>query len=160
MGLILAAILAPIFASAKWAARHTVNLSNLKAIGNACLVYAEDFGDRFPKTERWMDSIDPYSIKLDYYRSPMRTDGAYGYAMNSDLSAELLRDVEAPATTILFYETRRGGRNCSRPAIQIPADVPLGREGASIGVAFSDGHAKYLTPSILAEAVLHPNPPK
>lgn len=45
---LLAAILLPVFASARGKARETTCLSNLRQIGLATLQYAEDYDDRFP----------------------------------------------------------------------------------------------------------------
>jgi len=48
---ILAAILFPVFAQAKLAAKKTVDLSNLKQIGLAALMYANDYDDFFPRND-------------------------------------------------------------------------------------------------------------
>lgn len=44
---ILAAILFPVFAQAKAAAKHTVNINNIKQIGTAAIMYAGDVDDVF-----------------------------------------------------------------------------------------------------------------
>jgi prepilin-type N-terminal cleavage/methylation domain-containing protein len=48
---ILAAILFPVFAQAKLAAKKTVDLSNVKQIGLAAIMYANDFDDYFPRND-------------------------------------------------------------------------------------------------------------
>jgi prepilin-type N-terminal cleavage/methylation domain-containing protein len=50
---ILAAILFPVFAQAKEAAKDTVNLSNQKQTGLAILMYSTDFEDVFPLAQRY-----------------------------------------------------------------------------------------------------------
>jgi len=45
---ILAAILFPVFAAAKASAKQSVNLSNLKQIGTAAMMYASDYDDWLP----------------------------------------------------------------------------------------------------------------
>src|SRR5207302_8529479 len=45
---ILAAILFPVFARAREAARKTTCLSNLKNIGLAALMYVQDYDEQFP----------------------------------------------------------------------------------------------------------------
>ncbi|RYG29275.1 prepilin-type N-terminal cleavage/methylation domain-containing protein, partial [bacterium] len=47
---ILAAILFPVFAQAKEAAKKTTCLSNLKELGTAGILYANDTDDTFPNT--------------------------------------------------------------------------------------------------------------
>ncbi len=47
---ILAAILFPVFAQAKLAAKKTVDLSNMKQIGTMMALYGNDYKDCFPLT--------------------------------------------------------------------------------------------------------------
>src|SRR5438132_9901381 len=49
---ILAAILLPVFATARETARKTACLSNLRQIGLATRMYVQDYDDRFPQTKR------------------------------------------------------------------------------------------------------------
>src|SRR5262245_31869037 len=48
---ILAAILFPVFAQAKAAAKKTACLSNTKQIGTGLMIYLADYDDQFPKNE-------------------------------------------------------------------------------------------------------------
>jgi prepilin-type N-terminal cleavage/methylation domain-containing protein/prepilin-type processing-associated H-X9-DG protein len=48
---ILAAILFPVFAQAKLAAKKTQDLSNLKQIGLAAMMYANDYNDFYPRND-------------------------------------------------------------------------------------------------------------
>ncbi len=69
---ILAAILFPVFAQAKSAAKKTASLSNLKQIGTSLQIYVADFDDLFPDSEHgagnpdtdptmyWGDTVYPY----------------------------------------------------------------------------------------------------
>ncbi|RYG84355.1 prepilin-type N-terminal cleavage/methylation domain-containing protein, partial [bacterium] len=54
---ILAAILFPVFAQAKLAAKKTVDLSNLKQIGTAYMLYAGDADDHLPLTTMNMSGV-------------------------------------------------------------------------------------------------------
>ena len=73
---ILAAILFPVFAQAKEAAKKTVDLSNMKQIGTGFLLYAGDFDDKFPLTsfphanDSWAIRCQPYVRSWDLFRSP------------------------------------------------------------------------------------------
>ncbi len=62
---ILAAILFPVFAQAKAAAKMTVCLSNLKQIGLALDLYANDYDDDYPNTG------DPYLWVGERFRWPL-----------------------------------------------------------------------------------------
>jgi len=50
---ILAAILFPVFAQAKAAAKRTAELSNMKQVATATLLYATDADDMFPINAHW-----------------------------------------------------------------------------------------------------------
>lgn len=73
---ILAAILFPVFAQAKLAAKKTVDLSNMKQLGTAFMLYANDNEDYFPLTSfgvhgnTWPLRCQPYIKNLDIFRSP------------------------------------------------------------------------------------------
>lgn len=63
---ILAAILFPVFAQAKLAAKQSVSLSNQKQIGLAILMYANNYDDVYPRNDGCTlnDSINPvYNIQ-------------------------------------------------------------------------------------------------
>lgn len=73
---ILAAILFPVFAQAKLAAKKTVDLSNMRQVGTGFLLYAGDYDDRFPltsyptATNSWAIRTQPYVKSWDLFRSP------------------------------------------------------------------------------------------
>jgi prepilin-type N-terminal cleavage/methylation domain-containing protein len=78
---ILAAILFPVFAQAKEAAKKTVELSQLKQIGTATLMYSADYDDSFPLAYQyphngpgggfpWSLSIYPYVKNYQIYITP------------------------------------------------------------------------------------------
>lgn len=63
---ILAAILFPVFAKARDAARFTSCLSNLKQLGVAMQMYIQDNGDKYPEAETylgWFTTIPVSKIK-------------------------------------------------------------------------------------------------
>ncbi len=73
---ILAAILFPVFAQAKLAAKKTVDLSNMKQIGTMFLLYGQDYDDKFPLTSfpskgnSWPLRCQAYIKNWDMFRSP------------------------------------------------------------------------------------------
>ncbi|CAN5511569.1 hypothetical protein BH11ARM2_BH11ARM2_35310 [soil metagenome] len=90
---ILAAILFPVFAQAKAAAKATADLSNIKQIGTAMQIYTNDFDDRFSygiphdwsgapswgsASLSWTLNLQPYSKSLPLFRSPLETSTASG----------------------------------------------------------------------------------
>ncbi len=82
---ILAAILFPVFAQAKVAAKKTVALSNTKQIGLAFVMYCGDYDDTAPKLGGYMqatpgltidytDQLLPYTKNVQLFQDPSRND--------------------------------------------------------------------------------------
>lgn len=82
---ILAAILFPVFAQAKEAAKKTQCLSGQKQVGTGMMMYLNDYDDTYPQSEygydgiQWYTSVSPY-IKSDGTNVKMAdgTDRFYG----------------------------------------------------------------------------------
>jgi hypothetical protein len=90
---ILAAILFPVFAQAKAAAKQTSDLSNIKQIGTAMAIYTNDYDDRYSygiphdwsgapawgsASLSWTLNLQPYSKSLALFRSPLDGSSAIG----------------------------------------------------------------------------------
>jgi prepilin-type N-terminal cleavage/methylation domain-containing protein/prepilin-type processing-associated H-X9-DG protein len=87
---ILAAILFPVFARARENARRASCLSNLKQIGLGIMMYAQDYDDAYPMSQRdegagssnWYADVQPYVGDYQVYVCPSSSEG-YGPAANS-----------------------------------------------------------------------------
>jgi prepilin-type N-terminal cleavage/methylation domain-containing protein len=67
---ILAAILFPVFARAREKARSAVCQSNLKQIGNALMMYVQDYDERLPVGRTWCawrDTANNYQYYQQLY---------------------------------------------------------------------------------------------
>ena len=78
---ILAAILFPVFARAREKARQTSCLSNLKQIGLAVMMYAQDYDECYPEPYTpftnwplWQDTIQPYMKNTQLLICPRRAE--------------------------------------------------------------------------------------
>jgi prepilin-type N-terminal cleavage/methylation domain len=81
---ILAAILFPVFSQAREKARQTSDLSNLRQLGTATQMYAQDYDERMTPSEQWMGNVPgdpgqfytwhvmtlPYTRNHQIYQSP------------------------------------------------------------------------------------------
>src|SRR5438132_10932901 len=80
---ILAAILFPVFAQARDRARMTTCISNMRQLGNAFMMYTQDYDETFPyirfhgngatkglSTITWKNAIRPYVKSLDVFACP------------------------------------------------------------------------------------------
>ncbi|RYG35475.1 prepilin-type N-terminal cleavage/methylation domain-containing protein [bacterium] len=78
---ILAAILFPVFAQAKAAAKSSVDISNLKQNATAFLIYSGDSDDYFPQAFQvgwgypWPQTVQPYTKSFAIFRSPLDGTG-------------------------------------------------------------------------------------
>lgn len=87
---ILAAILFPVFAQAKAAAKHSSNISNIKQLAVAALMYANDYDDTFvsqvwnyetspAKTDEYSILFQPYIKNWGILYDPFRTNDCNSY---------------------------------------------------------------------------------
>lgn len=90
---ILASILFPVFAQAKRSAKITSDLSNIKQINTALIMYTNDYDDRYTfaipeswsgatqwgsSSLGWTLSLQPYVKSLALFRSPLETSTKIG----------------------------------------------------------------------------------
>jgi len=75
---ILAAILFPVFAQAKMAAKKTVDLSNVKQLALGVVMYGADTDDCYPfcwgwysEWKPWHQQVDPYVKNVSIWKSPV-----------------------------------------------------------------------------------------
>lgn len=122
---ILAAILFPVFARAREAARASSCKSNLKQIATGILMYTQDYDEVLPHggnsspvaPSRWHQLIDPYVKNAAVFRCPSYGSGTTrrGYGTNINLmdwnSALAMADVQAPADTVLAADAAQCNSN-------------------------------------------------
>ncbi|MDR3709436.1 MAG: DUF1559 domain-containing protein [Capsulimonadaceae bacterium] len=122
---ILAAILFPVFATAREKARQTACLSNLKQIGLAYSQYEQDYDETVPQGTNssygwglgWAGQIYPYVKSTQTFLCPDDTQQAdvISYAVNANLVGYgpspgyfdmpvSLAQMNAPAKTVLLFE--------------------------------------------------------
>jgi prepilin-type N-terminal cleavage/methylation domain-containing protein/prepilin-type processing-associated H-X9-DG protein len=129
---ILAAILFPVFAQAREAARKTQCLANLKQMGSAIQMYTQDYDERLPQGSRsingqawrWMHQTHPYVKNAGIYKCPSSSiapwdPNAYGNAGTYGYNALFLNNlslasVGKPAETLAILDTPGGPSNSNR----------------------------------------------
>ncbi len=88
---ILASLLLPALANAKGKAWATACLNNLKQIGLASVLYADDNEDSFPRSSHtgrsWVGTLQPYCSGTNLWRCPRdpHQTRLYSYALNDYL---------------------------------------------------------------------------
>jgi len=151
---ILAAILFPVFARAKAAAKQTTCISNLKQIGSSIALYMADYDDLFPHA---IDAVDKYQPQIWNHEPefqaqipfmPLINDVLQPYMKNKDIfkcpadSGSLVKDdtpdvpfLSSPSmfatyTSSYFFRTEIAFRSYSQTAFQLPSDVNVLFDGA------------------------------
>lgn len=154
---VLGAILWPVCAcGSPEMSRQTACISNLKQIALGGLMYAEDYDDRLPNRDLWMDQLQPYlssrtmadgEDRFGIFRCPqLRKDGEtnrsiYGYSMNARLSDKKLGSFKEPETTPAYYDSSNLAKNASDLVNSRPSP-PRHRDGTKNVIAYLEGHAK------------------
>lgn len=100
---ILAAILLPVFAQARIAARQTSALSNIKQCATALAIYQADYDDRFPmemgQDDGLYTSLEPYLVDRDlYYTFDTPTQS------NPNLAGKVVYDIADLQGTLMLYK--------------------------------------------------------
>lgn len=116
---ILAAILFPVFATAREKARQTACASNLKQLGLGLLQYLQDYDENFPvayatnKPIGWGEEMYPYVKSSALFVCPddtsMSGNPTCSYAMNQNIFQGSVTPLRAPSSTVLLFEVQSIG---------------------------------------------------
>lgn len=146
---IFAAILFPVFAQAKEAAKRTASMSNIKQLGVGMLMYAGDNDATYCPKEKWCDSIASYVKNTEVWKSPKgdeKDPNRVDYAMIAARGGQKLPPVlEAPKTPLLF-ESGSGDKNQYGHFEMLPKPPRYNKNGQSQAlVCNADGSAGFVT---------------
>lgn len=148
-----AVILFPVFARSR-GPRQFSCLSNMKLLALAMRMYAEDCDERLPAGPGWMDATYPYTRNETLFVCPaVKTTGSgfvYGYAYNSVLARTHLPKASGSKVAPLLYDSSNLVRSAFDPVTSL-ANPP--RHAGRNVIAFTDGHAKAMTPREFGDLV-------
>jgi prepilin-type processing-associated H-X9-DG protein len=146
---IFVAMLLPALSRAKSRAQSISCMNNMKQLALGCMMYANENKDHLPQGDHWCDSLTRYITNLRTYQCPLGDPAQRcHYALNARLSTIALKEVTAPAQTVLMFETDGGWNMSGGPELITPQP----RHGSSIGIVFADGHCEIARPSRLHAA--------
>jgi prepilin-type processing-associated H-X9-DG protein len=141
-----AAMLLPALAKAKHKAAGVQCMSNVKQLNLGVMMYSSDNNDHFPSGTIWCDALRAYvTNEKAYICSQGKPGQRCHYALNAQLVGRELKDVQAPAETVLIFETD-GGWNVSGGRELLPAKP---RHSGAYTVGFADGHVEMVRPARL-----------
>jgi hypothetical protein len=126
------------------------SLSNLRQIGLALIMYAQENGDRLPDADGWVDALLPqWSDVKDkgfhadaLFRDPTAPEEEpWNYAFNRALSGVRLGDIKDPSATVMVFESTAGVKNAADTGQSLPRP---GRHAGGDCYVFADGHARWI----------------
>ena len=180
---ILAAILFPVFARAREAARSTACRSNLKQLGVAFQMYSQDYDETLPvrgypdgagRYFYWGHLLQPYIKNVQLFECPSNQLGkrpidmqtalaptiATGFAVNPRVTDPplSLAGFNAPADKIIVGERTSTWGNAGMAWWDWSDNSGFANEGfaghnGQMNVLFGDGHVKALKPTQTASSI-------
>lgn len=126
---------------------------NLKLLGNALLLYAEDHRQRFPPSQSWCDDLKAYvggSKKV--FQCPALPDETCAFGLNENLAGTSFLRVLDPAITVLLFEID-GGWNVTGGRERM---IKQPRHAGGCNILFVDGHVQEESAQRLSELKWRP----
>ena len=107
---------------------------NLSGIGNAMLVYASDYNEKYPTPDQWNDLlINHANVSRQQFDCPAHKDDLSDYAMNENI---VKFGPSAPPDMVLVFESKPGWNLYGGPELIDPNK----HCGDGCNVLFNDGH--------------------
>lgn len=132
---------AQVMARARESAKRAISQSNLKQLSLGIILYEQDHDEIMPDAAKWVDEIMPYVKDKALFHDPSApASEAYSYAYNRTLSHQSLAALDAPASTVMLFESTAGVKNASDTGLSVPKP---GRHRGGTDYAFADGHVKW-----------------
>jgi prepilin-type processing-associated H-X9-DG protein len=135
--MILAAILFPVFAQAREAARKSSCMSDAKQLSTAMMMYAQDHDETLPPAATWYTGLGTYLRSSVGTTCPSRPGVIGPYAFNSKHDRRSLAKIPSLSTASQLFESKAGLLNASDPLTSFT--TPHRDTGI---VAYADGHVE------------------
>lgn len=141
--LVLPAILFPVFAQAKLAAKWAASMTNAKSVNLSLIMYTTDNNDTLPMKENWVDATTKYRKSDEAMTLPIassKDDGfRYDLAFYAKSSGKRLSQMSSPASEATIFESGQNEKNQFGGWELLP-DPPRYKQAAIVG--YGDGHVK------------------
>ena len=116
-------------------------MANMRNLGIAFYIYAQDNSNSYPTPEKWCDLlVMNYEVKLEYLvcKGSDAKIGESSYALNKNIAGKKYSEV--PPDTVLLFETL-GGWNQVGGSELLTTD---NHKGEGCNVVFVDWHAEFV----------------
>jgi prepilin-type processing-associated H-X9-DG protein len=128
--------------SAKMKAQDIRCSDNVKALGQALLLYSQDWDEKLPPASGWYNGARQHLTKdapEDVFQCPASIS-TYGYALNSAIGGLPLGKVTAPMITVGLFESSSNRAN-DAGGVQLVTREP--RHSGGLWFAYLDGHVGF-----------------
>ncbi len=122
--------------------------ANLKTLGKWMILYAGDYDEQYPRTEKWCDLLTGYMKTAVDIRAiekcficPANKKGRCHYAMNPNLSPRSQPEL------VLLFETKGGWNQIGGPEILTTGN----HHGIGCNVLFNDSHVEFVRADKISE---------
>jgi len=122
--------------------------ANLQALGKWMILYAGDYDEQYPQTEKWCDLLTEYMKMTEDSRviekcfiCPANNKGHCHYAMNPNISPR------SQLGQVLLFETKGGWNQVGGPEILTTEN----HQGNGCNVLFNDSHVEFVRADKISE---------
>jgi len=126
---------------------ETDNLSNMKQIGLAMMMYSADNNDGYPSSANWKYELSPYVRNSEVFTCLEIKKHKTNFAMNDFYSFSNIEYVKMPFNEVLLFEAPLGINNGNE------ANVYTQKE--KIVTGYCDGHARTNTPTEVIQEIIN-----
>lgn len=139
----IAGLTLPALAKAKERSQTIKCTQNLRQLGLATRIYAQNSGDKLPGATNWCDVLQQHVGGQNVFYCPTEKSQLCGYGYNAALSGLGVNEVNS--STVMFFEIP-GGWNVSGGPEQM---LQEGRHRRVVNVGFADGSVQQVSESAL-----------
>lgn len=144
---IVVAMLVPVCAPVKESDHRMTDLSAMKQVAIASMMYVETYDVLAPKSPPWIDALMPFVMNLDTFRCAELNNrwkaDVYGHALHKWMVRVNPAKLAAPEREVLFFDSTDLRRSAVAELYLLPPEgrVQRGSKGYNY-FAFADGHAR------------------
>jgi len=137
-----AGLLLPALAKAKARAQSINSVNQLKQLGLAARMYANDHKDKFPNAQTWCEDLKQYVGNPQVYKAPNDPGpGQSSYAYNQRVSG--LDEGKINPQTVLFFEADGGWNQTGGAELMLARP----RSGGAYVIGLADGSVQQVSPA-------------
>jgi hypothetical protein len=134
-----AGLILPALAKAKSKAQTINSVNQLKQLGLAARMYANDHNEKFPNAQTWCDDLKPFLNGTKMFKAPNDPrPGACSYAFNEKLSGK--EEGKINPQTVLFFEADADWNGSGGQELLLPRP----RSAGVYVIGFADGSVQQI----------------